>query len=85
MTPLSILPERVFLSSLHPSLPFPFFLFFYFLKELIFIRLFVYYFLLHRSSLLGEPFCGRGGRAHSLAAVRRLLIAVASPGAENRF
>ena len=37
------------------------------------------------SSLLGEPFCGRGGRAHSLAAVHRLLIAVASPGAKNRL
>ena len=56
MTPLSILPERVFLSSLHPSLPFPFFLFFYFLKELIFIRLFMYYFWLHRVFAAGRAF-----------------------------
>ena len=36
MTPLSILPERVFLSSLHPSLPFPFFLFFLFFERIDF-------------------------------------------------
>ena len=56
MTLLSILPERVFLSSFHPSLPFPFFLSVYFLKELIFIRLFMYSFWLHRVFAAGRAF-----------------------------
>lgn len=78
-------PSRYYLSvSFFPPFigPFlsPFFLSFYIL---IVIRLFMYYFWLHRLFAAGRAFLWPRWAGPTLAAVRRLLIALASPGAEN--